>query len=101
MAEKTLVQEKRTFTSQSRGRLIGALLIVAVFVACLVVAAVSPPPGIAFVIWVLVWACSVSIHGAVDLCQAISGSGGSQGFPVRAPRMASSAVVPWAAAESR
>jgi hypothetical protein len=56
MAEKTLVHEKRTFKSQSRGRLIGALLIVAVAVACLVVAAVSPPPGITFIIiWVLVW----------------------------------------------
>jgi hypothetical protein len=56
MAEKTLVHEKRTFTSRSRGRLIGALLIVAVAVACLVVAAVSPPPGITFIIiWVLVW----------------------------------------------
>jgi hypothetical protein len=56
MAEKTLVHQKRSFKSQSRGRLIGALLIVAVAVACLVVAAVSPPPGITFIIvWVLVW----------------------------------------------
>jgi hypothetical protein len=32
MSEKTLVHEKRTFKSQSRGRSIGALLIVAVAV---------------------------------------------------------------------
>jgi hypothetical protein len=34
-------------------------------------------------------------------CQLIAGSGGSQGFPARALAMASSAVTPWAAAESR
>jgi hypothetical protein len=33
MAEKTLVHEKRTFRSQPRSRLIGALLIVALAVA--------------------------------------------------------------------
>jgi hypothetical protein len=57
MAEKTLVSEKRTFKSPSRGRTIGALLIVAVAVGCLIVAAVSPPPGVTFkIVWVLVWA---------------------------------------------
>ena len=44
----------------------------------------------------------VSIHGgAVNWCQLMVGSGGSQGFPSMAVRMASSAVMPWAAAESR
>jgi hypothetical protein len=45
----------------------------------------------------------VSIHGVVSWCQCQprAGSGGSQGFPVMASRMASSAVMPWAAAESR
>jgi len=33
--------------------------------------------------------------------QLTAGSGGSQGFPSMAARMASSAAVPWAAAESR
>ena len=40
-------------------------------------------------------------HGVVSWCQQSAGSGGSQGFPVMASRMASSAVMPWAAAESR
>ena len=45
---------------------------------------------------------AVSIHGgAVNWCQFTVGSGGSQGFPSMAVRMASSAVMPWAAAESR
>ena len=39
--------------------------------------------------------------GAVNWCQQTAGSGGSQGFPASASRMASSAVMPWAAAESR
>ena len=44
----------------------------------------------------------VSIHGVpVNWCQAIAGSGGSQGFPAMALLMASSAVMPWAAAVSR
>jgi hypothetical protein len=44
----------------------------------------------------------VSIHGgAVNWYQLTAGSGGSQGFPSMAVRMASSAVMPWAAAESR
>ena len=46
-----------------------------------------------------------SIHGVpssgVIWCQPMAGSGGSQGFPENASRMASSAVMPWAAAESR
>jgi hypothetical protein len=33
--------------------------------------------------------------------QLMTGSDGSQGFPVMAPRIASSAVMPWVAAESR
>ena len=44
---------------------------------------------------------SVHSRGAVSWCQRTAGSGGSQGFPVSASRMASSAVMPWAAAESR
>jgi hypothetical protein len=44
---------------------------------------------------------SVSIHGAGNWRQLMAGSGGSQGFPSMALRTASSAVVPWAAAESR
>ena len=43
----------------------------------------------------------VHSRGSVIWCQAAAGSGGSQGFPASAPRMASSAVRPWAAAESR
>jgi hypothetical protein len=43
----------------------------------------------------------VSIHGVVSWCQPRAGGGGSQGFPVMASPMASSAVMPWAAAESR
>ena len=43
----------------------------------------------------------VHSRGAVNWCQRTAGSGGSQGFPARASRMASSAVMPWAAAESR
>ena len=43
----------------------------------------------------------VHSRGAVNGCQRTAGSGGSQGFPASASRMASSAVMPWAAAESR
>ena len=44
----------------------------------------------------------VSIHGvAVNWCQRTAGGGGSQGLLARASRMASSAVMPWVAAESR
>ena len=44
----------------------------------------------------------VSIHGVPwDWCQLTAGSGGSQGFPSMAVRMASGAGMPWAAAESR
>jgi len=43
----------------------------------------------------------VSIHGVVHWRQLMAGSGGSQGFPVMALLMASSAVMPWAAAVSR
>jgi len=44
----------------------------------------------------------VSIHGAPRLgVQLTAGSGGSQGFPSMTARTASSAAVPWAAAESR
>ena len=39
--------------------------------------------------------------GCRQLVSATLGSGGSQGFPSMAVRMASSAVMPWAAAESR
>ena len=45
------------------------------------------------------WTCPFT--GAVIWRQASAGSGGSQGFPASAPEMASSAVTPWAAAESR
>jgi hypothetical protein len=56
MVDKTLAQGKHTFKSRSRARLIGALLMVGVAVACLVVAVVSPPPGIAFrIIWAVIW----------------------------------------------
>ena len=49
-----------------------------------------------------IMAFSVSIHGgAVNWCQFRAGSGGSQGLPSMAARMASRAVMPWAAAESR
>ena len=40
-------------------------------------------------------------RGAVNGCQFRAGSGGSQGLPSMAARMASRAVMPWAAAESR
>jgi hypothetical protein len=43
----------------------------------------------------------VHSRGSGNWRQLTAGSGGSQGFPVRASRMASSAVTPWAAAESR
>jgi putative transposase len=43
----------------------------------------------------------VHLRGAGNSSQLMAGSGGSQGFPVMAPRMASSAVMPWVAAESR
>ena len=43
----------------------------------------------------------VHSRGSVNWCQAMAGSGGSQGFPAMALLMASSAVMPWAAAESR
>jgi len=46
------------------------------------------------------FAC-VHSRGAVNWRQAAAGSGGFQGFPESALRMASSAVMPWAAAESR
>ena len=39
--------------------------------------------------------------GCRELVSLTAGSGGSQGFPASAWRMASSAVRPWAAAESR
>jgi hypothetical protein len=56
MADKTLTHDKRTFRSPSRARPAGALLIIAVAVGALVVAVVSPPPGVAFrVVWALVW----------------------------------------------
>jgi hypothetical protein len=45
--------------------------------------------------------CCVHSRGAVSWCQLMAASGGSQGFPSVAARMASSAVVPWAAAVSR
>ena len=43
----------------------------------------------------------VHSRGAAKCCQARAESGGSQGFPVMALLMASSAVMPWAAAVSR
>jgi peptide/nickel transport system substrate-binding protein len=43
----------------------------------------------------------VHSRGPVIWCQASAGSGGSQGLPSMALRMASSAVTLWAAAESR
>jgi haloacetate dehalogenase len=43
----------------------------------------------------------VHSRDAVNWRQAVAGSGGSQAFPAMASRMASSAVMPWAAAESR
>ena len=49
----------------------------------------------------LLGANSVHSRGSVNWCQAMAGSGGSQGFPAMALLMASSAVMPWAAAESR
>jgi hypothetical protein len=56
MADKALARKTPTFHSPSRARLIGAMLIVAVAVACLAVAVVSPPPGTAFrIIWALAW----------------------------------------------
>ena len=42
----------------------------------------------------------VHSRGAVNWCQLRAGSGGSQGVPSVAARMASRAVMPWAAAES-
>jgi hypothetical protein len=46
---------------------------------------------------------NICVHsrGAVNGCQFRAGSGGSQGLPSMAARMASRAVMPWAAAESR
>jgi hypothetical protein len=46
-------------------------------------------------------AVSIASRGAVNWRQAIAGSDGSQGFPAMAALMASSAVMPWAAAVSR
>jgi len=47
-------------------------------------------------------AIRVSIHGVLRAwLYLIAGSGGSQGFPSMAARMASIALTPWAAAESR
>ena len=45
----------------------------------------------------------IGVHsrGTAKWCQARAGSGGSQGFPAMALLMASSAVMPWAAAVSR
>jgi len=43
----------------------------------------------------------VHSRGAGIWCQLMAGSGGSQGFPSMTARMASSAAMPWAAAESR
>ena len=43
----------------------------------------------------------VHSRGAVNWCQLRAESGGSQGLPSIAARMASRAVMPWAAAESR
>ena len=43
----------------------------------------------------------VHSRGAQIWRQPMAGSGGSQGFPAMALLMASSAVTPWAAAESR
>ena len=45
------------------------------------------------------YAC-VHSRGAVNWCQLRAGSGGSQGLPSMVARMASRAVMPWAAAES-
>jgi hypothetical protein len=54
----------------------------------------------AFINLTKAWA--VSIHGVPETwCQLTTGSGGSQGFPSMTARMASSAAVPWAAAEWR
>jgi hypothetical protein len=59
-------------------------------------------PALVLVGDVPVNALDVSIHGgAVTWCQVVAGNGGSQGFPAMALLMASSAVMPWAAAESR
>jgi putative transposase len=46
---------------------------------------------------------SAGVHsrGAGNWNQMMAGSGGSQGLPSMTPRMAASAVTPWAAAESR
>jgi DDE superfamily endonuclease len=43
----------------------------------------------------------VHSRGAGNWCQLMAGSGGSQGFPSMTARTASSAAVPWVAAESR
>jgi hypothetical protein len=43
----------------------------------------------------------VHSRGAGNWRQLMAGSGGSQGLPVMALAMASSAVMPWAVAESR
>ena len=45
----------------------------------------------------------IGVHsrGAGNWRQLMAGSGGSQGLPAMALAMASSAVMPWAAAESR
>jgi len=50
--------------------------------------------------WRRVLLC-VHSRGSVIWRQASAGIGGSQGFPVMASRMASSALTLWAAAESR
>jgi hypothetical protein len=77
MADKTLAtsDKRTTFQSPSKARLAGALLIIALAVGCLVVAVVSPPPGVVFrVVWALVWLTvgwfgirlarlSTSVHG--------------------------------------
>jgi hypothetical protein len=53
--------------------------------------------------WVVLATLIECVHsrGAGNWCQLLAGSGGSQGLPAMALAMASSAVTPWAAAESR
>jgi len=63
--------------------------------------AVKPLSAIAGIATVILGIPCVHSRGVVNWRQAAAGSGGSQGFPESALRMASRAVMPWAAAESR
>ena len=74
-----------------------------VIAICSVVIAVASLAVSAYVAWATRKHNRLCVHsrGAGNWRQLMAGSGGSQGLPAMALAMASSAVMPWAAAESR